>query len=664
VTGRRGFHFPAEVISHAVWLYARFALSYRDVEELLAERGIQVSYESVRRWVHRFGEEFTPEPLRAADGQCSDRGSVEEQPVRGQQFAAGRRVSVACATGICTRVQIPAAAEIYVREPGIGVPMHVPASPEKRMRTNLAAAGIPLEEADLDGIRQGGFLGAVTAFDERSAGWPGRHLPDYLYNAVDAAAAPGGESVADERVAPPTPSRARPRSGSIAAVSARIRARDVSPVELAEQALARIEERDPVLNAFQRVTAEQAIASARRAEREIASGAYRGPLHGVPVAIKDLLAMSGTETTAGTQILAGQPATYDAAAVERLEGAGAIIVGKTRMSEFAYLPGSNNAHYGPTRNPSDPERDAGGSSSGSAAAVADGMVYAAIGSDTGGSIRIPAAFCGIVGLKPTFGRISLHGVVPLSWSLDHLGPLTRTVADAATLLGILAGHDPRDPRTRWGVPAAIPADLEAGVAGVRIGVPEGEPIRSSLGTREVWTAAERSLAALEGAGAELVPVRLPELHDLWIINNAILALEAAGYHEPWLRTRLHEYGEIPRRRLLAAYAYPPGAFVRAQTERRVLRERMTTLLERIELFAMPTQPAGAPPLGTPGGTLPTAPFNALGWPALTVPSGRTGDGLPLGLQLVGRPWDEATVLRAGWVVEGAPHEPGLPPPVC
>jgi Asp-tRNA(Asn)/Glu-tRNA(Gln) amidotransferase A subunit family amidase len=542
--------------------------------------------------------------------------------------------------------------------------MHVPASPEERMRTGLAAAGIPLEEAELEGIRQGGFLGAIAAFGERSAAWSGEHLPDYLDHAAEAGAEAGGggASAARGRITPPPPSQAHPVGGSIAAVSARIRARDVSPVELTEQALARIGERDPVLNAFQRVTAEQALASARRAEREIAAGACRGPLHGVPVAIKDLLAMSGTETTAGTRILAGQPATYHAAVVERLVEAGAIIVGKTRMSEFAYLPGSNNAHYGPTRNPSDPERDAGGSSSGSAAAVADELVYAAIGSDTGGSIRIPAAFCGIVGLKPTFGRISLHGVVPLSWSLDHLGPLTRTVADAATLLGILAGHDPRDPRTRRGVRAAVPAELEAGVAGVRIGVPEGEPVRSSLGTHEAWTAAERSLAFLEAAGAELVPVRLPELYDLWIINNAILALEAAAYHEPWLRARLNEYGEIPRRRLLAAYAYPPGAFIRAQAERRALRQRMTLLLERIELFAMPTQPAGAPPLGTPGGTLPTAPFNALGWPALTVPSGRTGNGLPLGLQLVGRPWDEATVLRAGWVVESALHEPGAPPP--
>jgi Asp-tRNA(Asn)/Glu-tRNA(Gln) amidotransferase A subunit family amidase len=537
--------------------------------------------------------------------------------------------------------------------------MEVPASIIERMRSNLSAAGIGLDEADLRGITEGRLLEAVAAFDERSAAWSGSVVPDYLIGPGDSQViSRSGDSRSGERGGrAATAARKRPPEDSIAAVSARIRARDLSPVELTERALVRLEERDPLLNAFQLVTAEEARAAALRAERQIAAGAYRGPLHGVPIAVKDLLAMRGTETTAGSRILAGEVATTDAAAVERLEEAGAIIIGKTRMSEFAYLPGSNNAHHGPTRNPWDMERDAGGSSSGSAAAVADGIAYAAIGSDTGGSVRIPAAFCGIVGFKPTFGRISLHGVVPLSWSLDHLGPLTRTVEDSALLLGVLAGHDPRDPRSRRGQRSPVPAELDAGVAGLRIGVPEGEPLRTSLGSDEVWTATGTALTALEGAGAEIAPVGLAELTDLWIVNNAILALEAAAYHEPWLRTRPGDYGEIPRRRLLAAYAHAPTAAIRAQRARRMLRERLTTLFERVDLLAMPTQPAGAPPLGVAGWTLATGPFNALGWPALTVPSGRDSDDLPLGIQIVGAPWEEARVLRAGRVVELSSREP-------
>jgi Asp-tRNA(Asn)/Glu-tRNA(Gln) amidotransferase A subunit family amidase len=531
--------------------------------------------------------------------------------------------------------------------------MRLPESLVDRMRTNLAAAGITAAEADVQGIIEGKNLELVAAFEERAARWPDGAMPDYL--AAIGEPPPDTDSQRDrppgERGEPRAGHRVAPQRDSIVTVAERIRTREISPVELTEGALRRIEARDRILNVFQQVLAERALASARRAEKEIAAGDYRGPLHGVPVAVKDLLALSGTETTAGSRILAGQLASSDAAAVERLAAAGAVLVGRTRMSEFAYFPGSQNAHYGPTRNPADPERDAGGSSSGSAVAVAEGMAHGAIGSDTGGSIRIPAAFCGVVGLKPTFGRVSLHGAVPLSWSLDHLGPLTRTVADAALLLEVLAGADPRDPRTRQVGRPAVPAELEAGVYGLRIGVPAGERLRTALGSVEVWAAVERPLAALESAGAVQVPVELPELEDLWLINLTILALEASSFHEPWLRSRLADYGEIPRRRLLAAYAHAPGAFVRAQRARHAMRRRMQTLFARVDLLAMPAQPAGAPPLGAPGWTLPTGPFNALGWPALSVPVGFTSTGLPLALQLVGASWDEATLLRAGRAVE-------------
>jgi Asp-tRNA(Asn)/Glu-tRNA(Gln) amidotransferase A subunit family amidase len=374
------------------------------------------------------------------------------------------------------------------------------------------------------------------------------------------------------------------------------------------------------------------------------------PLAGVTVAVKGNIDVAGLRTTAGCPAYGAVPA-QSAAAVRRLEAAGAVIVGKTRLSEFAYSPGSNNAHYGPTHNPRHPERDTGGSSSGSAAAVGAELVYAAIGSDTGGSIRIPASLCGIVGLKPTFGRISLYGVLPLAWSLDHLGPLTRSVADAALLLEALAGYDARDPRTRQNVRPPTPADLDAGVRGLRIGVLGDDGSGGRLGSDAAITAWRQGLAALEQGGAELVHVDLPELEPLRLLNSAILAMEASAYHLPHLRARLDDYGEFMRQRILAAFAYDPRAFVRAQQARAVLRRRCDAIFERIDLLSTPSQPDVAPPLGALGSITFTAPFNILGWPAISVPAGTSADGLPFGLQLVGKPWDEATVLRAARVVE-------------
>jgi aspartyl-tRNA(Asn)/glutamyl-tRNA(Gln) amidotransferase subunit A len=527
-----------------------------------------------------------------------------------------------------------------------------------RLRANLRAAGIASAEADIQGIVEKGFLDRLADIERMMDRAANDLVPDYL-------AAWGEDGV--ERPAPAVPPEppelaATPAGdadghlASIVEVAALIRSRQVSPVELAEQTLARIAERDPQLNAFQLVLADRALADARRAESEIAAGDYRGPLHGVPIAIKDLLALAGTPAAAGSKILAGAVSDFDCAAVERLGAAGAVIVGKTRLSEFAYSPGSNNPHYGPTRNPWNLERDTGGSSSGSAAAVADGLAYAALGSDTGGSIRIPAAFCGIVGLKPTFGRISLYGVIPLAWSLDHLGPLTRSVADAALLLEALAGYDARDPRTRR--VAAPPAlDLDAGVAGLRVGVPQDEIAGRALGTDEALGAWRMGLAALGRRGAELVPVDLPDLEELWLLNGALLAIEAATYHEPMLREHLDDYGEFMRHRILSAFAYGPRAFVRAQQTRAVLRRRWDALFERIDLLSTPTQPDGAPALSTPGWTQLTGPFNILGWPAISVPAGLTATGLPLAIQLIGRPWDDATVLRAARAVEAEVRMP-------
>jgi aspartyl-tRNA(Asn)/glutamyl-tRNA(Gln) amidotransferase subunit A len=521
----------------------------------------------------------------------------------------------------------------------------VPDEVIEQLRANLRAAGIQATESDIQGIVEKGFLSRLADIERVIAQGPIDVVPDYLSE---------WSADADEQHAPnPMDAAIQRHASPIASIASQLRARQVSPVELTEQALMRIAERDRELNAFQLVLADSARAAAQRAEQELAAGAYRGPLHGVPVAVKDLLAMRGTPTTAGSKILADNITDSDAAAVERLEAAGAVIIGKTRLSEFAYSPGSNNAHYGSTRNPRHPERDTGGSSSGSAAAVGAELVYAAIGSDTGGSIRIPASFCGIVGLKPTFGRISLYGVLPLAWSLDHLGPLTRSVADAALMLECLAGYDRRDSRTRQGIRAPVPADLDAGVRGLRIGVLGDDGTGARLGSDAAIAAWRQGLAAMQHNGAELVRIDLPELEPLRLLNSAILAMEASSYHQPWLRARLEDYGEFMRQRILAAFAYRPGAFVRAQQARAALRQRCDAIWERIDLLSTPAQPDVAPPLGSLGSIAFTAPFNLLGWPAISVPCGIGADDLPIGLQLVGKPWDEATVLCGARVVEAA-----------
>jgi aspartyl-tRNA(Asn)/glutamyl-tRNA(Gln) amidotransferase subunit A len=342
-----------------------------------------------------------------------------------------------------------------------------------------------------------------------------------------------------------------------------------------------------------------------------------------------------------------------------LRAAGAIIVGKTRLSEFAYWPGSTNPHYGFTHNPWHHEHDTGGSSSGSAAAVAEGLVFAALGSDTGCSIRIPAAFCGIVGLKPTFGRASLYGCDPLSWSLDHLGPLTRSVEDAGLLLAALAGYDERDPRTRRNSDFALPANLHGGVKGLRIGVLHedgtGKPVANEE-TLANWRAAN---AALESQGATLVDVDLPEMDAMRPISGSLLAMEAATVHAPMLAAHYDLYGPFARGRLVRAFMYGPRDFTRAQQARQTIRRRWDAIFDRIDILSLPAHHDAAPKLGEAASTALMNAFNALGWPAITVPSGLNRAGLPLSIQLVGHPWDETTVLRAARAVEAAKLMPAL-----
>lgn len=534
-----------------------------------------------------------------------------------------------------------------------------------RLRQQLRTADIPATEADIEALVAQGFVQRVATFEAVIEQYAVDTLPDYLHEwarsrRLDELTTDQGRlPKATQSLANNTAIRRATTSGeSLSEVAQAIRARQVSPVELAEQALGLIAEHDPRLHAFQLVLEERARAAARRSEDELKSGTYHGPLHGVPVAIKDLLAMRGTPTTAGSKILSNWMPDVDAATVERLQSAGATIMGKTRMSEFAYWPGSANHHYGPTRNPRNLDYDTGGSSSGSAAAVAAGLVYGALGSDTGGSIRMPAALCGIVGLKPTFGLVSLYGAVPLSWSLDHIGPLTRTVADAAVMMDALVGYDPRDDRTRVAPTAAYGdtvqrADPGTVMRGRHIGVLRDDGSGGSLATPAGLAAWQAGLAALEANGAMLIELDLPELEVLRAINATILVIEAAAYHQPLLRERLDDFGPIPRRRLLAAYAYGPFTFVQAQQARATLRRRLAAIFEQVDLLSTPTMPGPAPKLGEAASVAFTAPFNALGWPAITVPVGTTEAGLPLGLQLVGRPWDDIGVLVGARAVEAA-----------
>jgi Asp-tRNA(Asn)/Glu-tRNA(Gln) amidotransferase A subunit family amidase len=517
-------------------------------------------------------------------------------------------------------------------------------------------------------MRGRGFLDQVMAYEEFVAQVPADPVPDFM--------AAWGEDVHAESGAPsdhlpkhgvrfgePTSDadEGEIRYASIVEIAEMLKKREISSVELTHQVIERIASRDPVLNTFQAVLSEHALKAAKRADQEMEAGIELGPLHGVPIAAKDLLAMRGTVTTAGSAIFAGRKTDFDADVIERLESAGAVIVGKTRMSEFAYSPGSNNEHYGPTRNPWNLEHDTGGSSSGSGAAVADGLVYGALGSDTGGSIRMPAALCGIVGFKPTFGRVSLYGADSLAWSLDHLGPMTRTVVDAALMMNILAGHDPRDSRTRTIPVPDYTANLAEGVRGLRIGVLTDDGAQGSLASEEAMESWHQSLRMLKDQGAELVEVAMPELEALRLTNGAVVRFEAAAFHEETLRSHFHLYSRFMRQRVMAAYAGSPVSYLRTSQLRAKLRQKVDQIWEQVDVLSTPAMPYEAPMLGDPSrNTTFTGPFNTLGWPAVVVPISLSGNRLPLSTQLVGKPWDDTLVLRVANALEagrGAVSEP-------
>ncbi len=443
-----------------------------------------------------------------------------------------------------------------------------------------------------------------------------------------------------------------------------LRDKRISPVEVVQAYLERIDALDGTLNAYITVMREQALTEARRCEEEIQRGAYRGPLHGVPVGLKDLYDTAGVRTTAASKIYADRVPAEDATVVKRLREAGAVILGKTNLHEFAYGVTTASSYFGPTRNPWDPERVPGGSSGGSGAAVAAGLCPVATGSDTGGSIRIPSALCGIVGLKPTYGRISCHGMLPLSWALDHPGPMTRSVYEAAVMLGAIAGFDPKDPASAdVPVPDYVGA-LEGGVKGLRIGVDVQWALTGVHA--EVKRAFQEALGMLKDLGAEIVEVTVPGVDEGLQAALTILSSEATGIHEEFLRTRPEDYQPDVRTRLEKGFPIRGIDYGRARRTGELLRREYATLLQRVDLLATPMCGIPAPRIGqqeveVEGERVPvmtpltryTRVFNLTGLPAITVPCGFSAEGLPIGLQLVGRAWDEATVLRAAYAYERA-----------
>ncbi len=448
---------------------------------------------------------------------------------------------------------------------------------------------------------------------------------------------------------------------TICEASAAIRDKQVSPVELTTAAISRIERLNPTLNAFITITADYALTRARQAEAEVAAGRGRGPLHGIPIAVKDLFAMRGVRNTSGSRIFENFVPDFDSTVVEKLEAAGAVILGKTNMHELAYGITSANPHFGPVRNPWDTGRSPGGSSGGSGAAVAANLVFGAMGSDTGGSIRIPASFCGTVGLKPTYGRVSRYGALPLGYSLDHMGPLTRSVRDAAIFLNAIAGRDRRDDTSsRRPTVDFVPED-GCSIRGMRLGFPENFYFERL--DPEVESAVRGAMARAESLGAAVKPVLVPDIAALNAIGQVILLSEASAILEPYMDDRAR-FGADVLARLDQGRLIPATDYINAQRIRRKLRLEFDRLWSEVDCIFMPATPNTAPRIGENtirlGGhdedtrlatTRLVRGINVLGLPALSMPCGLSGAGLPVGLQIVGPAFDEATILRIGAALE-------------
>ena len=383
-----------------------------------------------------------------------------------------------------------------------------------------------------------------------------------------------------------------PAQWTIATLAKAIARKDLSPVEVVRACLERIEAYDKRINAFITVLPRQALKSARHAEKEILRGRYIGPLHGIPFAAKDLFFVKGIRNTCGSKILTDFIPKYDAAVIERLFSAGAILLGKLNMHEFANGPTSINPHYGPVHNPWDPRRMSGGSSGGSAAALAASFALLTLGTDTGGSIRIPSALCGCTGLKPTYGRISRYGVYPLSWSLDHPGPMAKTAADIALAMNVLAGHDHRDPGTSQApVPDYVRA-LRGDLEGLRVGVPRG--FYFDRLAPEVRVNVKKAIHDLEQLGASVQSISIPHLKEAAIATSVIIFAEMAAALEKWNVTRSADLGADVRARLTQGAAIPTTLYLKAQRFRRMIQEDFAAAFRKVDVIVTPQLPITAP----------------------------------------------------------------------
>ena len=445
----------------------------------------------------------------------------------------------------------------------------------------------------------------------------------------------------------------------ITEASSLMRGRELSPVEYVEALFRRADALDNRLHAYIHPTREIALRSAREAEAEIAAGRYRGTLHGIPYGLKDIIDYAGVPTTAHSRLLEGNVPDRDAAVTERLTAAGCVLMGKMATHEFALGGPSWDLPWPPPRNPWNTDHFTGGSSSGSAAAVAAGLLPAALGTDTGGSVRGPASLCGIVGMKPTYGRVSRRGVFPLAFTLDTVGPLTRTVEDNALLLTAIAGHDPLDPASARVPVPDFAADLGAGVRGLRVGLIRHFYAKDMVADPEVSGAVEEAVEVLAGLGAEARELQLEPLELYAACSRTLITSEAYAVHEKWLRERPDDYGASLRQRLL------PGAFVRAVDYvhatrlRRRLVEQFEHAMEGFDV-AVTVSSMDPPPriedADEIARTYPRQarqPFNVIGVPALALPVGYTRSGLPLSMQIAGRAFEEAAVYRAAAAYEQA-----------
>ncbi len=440
-----------------------------------------------------------------------------------------------------------------------------------------------------------------------------------------------------------------------------LRTRKISPVELTQAHLERIQSLDPQLNCFITLTPELSLQQAQQAEKEIQHGSYRGALHGIPLALKDLYETEGIRTTAGSSFFAEYIPVADAAAVRKLKEAGAVLLGKLNMHEIALGVTNENPHDGDCCNPWDPARITGGSSGGNAAALAAGLCMGALGSDTGGSIRIPSSLCGVVGLKPTYGRVSLRGVIPLSWNLDHAGPMARSVKDVALLLQCIAGYDPQD---AWSVDMPVPDYLvepAEGVHGWRIALASNDYFSDpEIVSQDVLEAVKTAVKVFEELGASIEPVPFPNAREAAVANGLMTPSDAAAFHHGRLAENPQGFGQDVLKRLQTGASYSATEYSEARRMQTILRCQFNEFFSEFDLLLTPATPVPALLRNSTEAiersrllTRFTAPFNLTGLPALSVPCGWSKENLPIGLQIVGKAWAEGKVLLAGKLFEQA-----------